>query len=983
MRKNEMLDMKKRLDHSPIMISLLIAILLLLSIFTFIPSEAEGAPGSFERTTLIIDPWGNVGTSSSLALDSNGKVHISYIDVGSAGNDIKYASNSRGSWYNMGIDWWDMGYTSSIAVDSNDKVHIAYQDINSLDLKYATDAGGSWATYVLDDTSIGWYCSIAVDSNDKVHIGYWDFGNLTLKYATNAGGSWAYETVEGGNVGYYPSIAIDSNNSVHISHYDNNNHDLRYATNEGGSWTRQAIDTAGNVGITNSLGIDSDGNLHISYYDSTNGNLKYVNNEGGGWNFQTIDHEGDVGLFSSLAIDPSDGIHISYYDDTNGDLKYTTDLGGTWGCQALDTEGDVGLYTAIAVDSQYRAHISYYDYLYEDLKYTTGFFTVPSAPSNLQTVAGDGFANISWDAPSIDGGYPIDSYNIYRGDSPGTETLLTTVGDRGYFNDTSLVNGQTYYYRVSAVNVAEESPLSEEVSAKPATIPGVPMDLHADSCGFQVNLSWNPPSFDGGSSITGYNVYRGENSDWMLLLTEAVDATYYNDTWVVKGNEYFYRVTAVNDMGQGPMSDVVSATPMSAPSQPDDLQAVAKNASVELSWSPPMDSGGSTITNYTIYRGTAQDEHSLLVTIGDELAYLDSNLINGQTYYYRVSATNWVGEGPMSAEVEAKPLGVPSAPEGLAASARDGQVNLSWSYPADDGGTPITNFTIYRGNSSSSLLPLVTIGDALQYDDTSVLNGITYYYEVSAVNAVGEGERSAQVNATPVADLIPTVPSSPQDLEAVAGDAWIALEWSAPEDDGGADITNYKVYRGDSPSSLVLLTTIENSLQYNDTSVLNGETYYYQVGAINSVGIGPKSASIYATPSSPFVPSVPSQPQNLQADAGDGFINISWEAPLDDGGSPITGYVIYRGNSSDSLHYLDEVGPSATSFIDTSVQNDHQYYYCVFAMNGVGEGNLSVAVSGTPLYSTSDGDDLTLPIAVAIIGVLAIASIAIYMRRIR
>jgi fibronectin type 3 domain-containing protein len=885
MDRRRVSDKMGQRDWSSIFSSLVIAIFLLLSVLAFIPADTEATPGTFERTTLAIDYWGNVGSYSSIALDSNDKVHISYLDLGGSGiNHLKYASNSQGGWFNMGIDWWDMGPTSSIAVDSNNKSHIAYQDITNLDLKYATDASGSWATYTLDNTNIGWYCSIAIDSNDKVHISYWDFMNLALKYATNAGGSWTNETVEGGNVGYYSSIAVDSNNSVHISHFDNTNKDLRYATNSGGSWNRQAIDTGGSVGVTNSIGIDSEGKLHISYYDNTNKNLKYVNNEGGSWNIQVIDHQDDVGFYSSLAIDPSDKIHISYYDKTNGDLKYATDVGGTWGYQTIDAEGDVGLFSSIAVDSQYRVHISYYDYYYEDLKYATGFFTVPSAPTNLDTFVGDGFANITWDAPSIDGGYPIDNYTIYRGDSPGTETLLTTVGNQGYFNDTSIVNGETYYYRVSAVNVVEESPLSEEVSAKPATTPEAPTDLQADSCGFQVNLSWNPPSFDGGSPITGYNVYRGETSDWMLLLATAIDQPYFNDTWVVKGNEYFYKVTAVNDMGESPMSSAVSAISATVPSQPENLQAEVGDSLVELSWNPPSDSGGSTITNYTIYRGTSQGGESFLIAIGDELYYMDSDLTNGQTYYYKVSAINGVGEGPRSNEAEAKPMAVPSAPEDFLASVGDSIVNLSWSYPSDDGGSTVTNFTVYRGNSSSSLLPLVTLG---------------------------------------------------------------------------------------------------NFTEYSDTSVVNGETYYYQVAAVNTVGIGSRSDSIFATPSSPLIPMIPSQPQNPQADAGNGFINISWEAPLDDGGSPIAGYVIYRGNSTSSLHYLDQVGPSTTSFNDTSVQNEHQYYYRISAVNEVGEGNSSLAVSGTPFDSASDGGDLTLPIAIVIIAVLAIASIAVYMRRIR
>ncbi|MBI5056463.1 MAG: choice-of-anchor D domain-containing protein, partial [Nitrospirae bacterium] len=109
------------------------------------------------------------------------------MSIGGSTDSLKYTTNASGSWVTSTIDsTGDVGQYTSITVDSNIKVHISYFDYTNYDLKYATNASGSWVTYTIDSTgNVGYYTSIAIDSNNKVHISYYYRTESALKYATN------------------------------------------------------------------------------------------------------------------------------------------------------------------------------------------------------------------------------------------------------------------------------------------------------------------------------------------------------------------------------------------------------------------------------------------------------------------------------------------------------------------------------------------------------------------------------------------------------------------------------------------------------------------------------------------------------------------------------------------------------------------------------------------------------------------------------
>src|SRR5437879_2792938 len=173
------------------------------------------------------------------------------------------------------------------------------------------------------------------------------------------------------------------------------------------------------------------------------------------------------------------------------------------------------------------------------------------------------------------------------------------------------------------------------------------------------------------------------------------------------------------------------------PSAPQNLQAVGGNGQVTLTWDPPSDDGGAPILLYTIYRGNSSGGESLLITVPLVTTYIDLTVSNGVTYYYQVSATNAVGEGPLSNEASATPnppATVPGAPEGLGATAGDAIIALVWSPPSSDGGSPITNYKIYRGNSSGGEAFFTEIGNVLANSDTRPTSGQSEHYKGSRVH---------------------------------------------------------------------------------------------------------------------------------------------------------------------------------------------------------------------------------------------------------
>src|SRR5438093_7817374 len=135
-----------------------------------------------------------------------------------------------------------------------------------------------------------------------------------------------------------------------------------------------------------------------------------------------------------------------------------------------------------------------------------------------------------------------------------------------------------------------------------------------------------------------------------------------------------------------------------------------------------------------------------MATVRNINSYTHTGLTNVVTYFYEVKAVNARGSSPLSNEASATPVGPPSAPQNLQSSAGTRNVTLTWQTPASDGGSPITNYRIFRSTSSGSETIIATVGNVNSYTNTGLTNGVTYFYEVKAVNALGSSILSSEAS---------------------------------------------------------------------------------------------------------------------------------------------------------------------------------------------------------------------------------------------
>jgi hypothetical protein len=200
------------------------------------------------------------------------------------------------------------------------------------------------------------------------------------------------------------------------------------------------------------------------------------------------------------------------------------------------------------------------------------------------------------------------------------------------------------------------------------------------------------------------------------------------------------------------------------PTSPQSISLTAGQGQVSVSWTAPSSNGGTSVTSYTLQRATDSGFTTGVVTTTGltGLSTTVTGLTNGTPYYFRVYAVNAVGTaaGTGSAwRTAASPVTptasatVPGAPTSPVASQQTVQnptgLKLSWTAPASNGGSAITQYAIqYSTEPDMITTPVLTGSTSTTYNINGLLSGATYYMRVAAVNAIGTGNYSETVSAT-------------------------------------------------------------------------------------------------------------------------------------------------------------------------------------------------------------------------------------------
>uniref|UniRef100_A0A8C7I473 Titin n=1 Tax=Oncorhynchus kisutch TaxID=8019 RepID=A0A8C7I473_ONCKI len=526
-------------------------------------------------------------------------------------------------------------------------------------------------------------------------------------------------------------------------------------------------------------------------------------------------------------------------------------------------------------------------------------------------------------------------------------------------------------------------------------------DVTAEKC----ILSWLPPSHDGGAKILHYIIEKRETSRlaWTNVATD-LQVNRFKVTKLLKGNEYIFRVMAVNMYGTGeplesdPMVSTNPYVPADAPSTPE-VTTITKNTMV-VCWERPDHDGGSDIFNYVVER---RDKTGLRWvkcnkrTVTD-LRFKVSGLTPGHEYEFRIIAENNAGLGTPSpssefykdvgkytiklvntagestVDIAVVVLDKPGPPTGpiTVDEVTSDSVVLSWNPPTYVGGCAINNYVVEKRETSTTNWQIVSATVARTTIKAARLKtGYEYQFRIAAENRYGKSPVliSENIVAQYPFDL-PSAPGTPI-VQSSTKDSMVIV-WEKPGSDGGSKILGYHL---ESKERNSLLWVKQNKqlipdLRFKLSGLDEGIEYEYRVYAENIVGVG-KASKLSEIRVARDPCDSPGKPEAVIVTRG--AVTLQWTKPELDGGSKITGYFVEKKELPEGRWMKASfANVIETQFIVTGLVEDQCYEFRVIARNAAGVYSLpseTVVVQypfseplapGTPFVSSVTKDHMVV-----------------------
>uniref|UniRef100_A0A7N8XU64 Titin n=1 Tax=Mastacembelus armatus TaxID=205130 RepID=A0A7N8XU64_9TELE len=512
--------------------------------------------------------------------------------------------------------------------------------------------------------------------------------------------------------------------------------------------------------------------------------------------------------------------------------------------------------------------------------------------------------------------------------------------------DSVRVDGGIYTLQLTNEAGSETVPFKVVVLDRPCPCEG-PLQITGvaeDRC----TLVWRAPLHDGGSPVTHYIIERRETSRlaWTVVSNNC-DTTCHRVTKLLEGNEYMFRVMAVNSHGVSePLESagVIMKTPFVLPGPPhiQDISNITHDG-MTITWSAPESDGGSEITNYIIEK---KDRSGIKWTRCNrqkvtDLCFRVTSLSTGHEYEFRVAAENVVGVGepslPSSYYKASDPKYKPGAPAYVnVIDSTKSSITVSWGKPLFDGGSTIQGYIVEACKAEEEEWTMVTPPTGLRvnkYEISKLTEGQEYKIQVCAVNKKGVGEPAVLSGTAKPEERMepPQIHLTSELRKGIVMKAGGSVRIYIPFKGRPTPEIKWTKDEGDLTEKAV----VEKALNFTQLSIDScdrSDSGKYTLTLTNSSGSVSEFVSVK-------VLDTPGAPQNLVVkDVKKDSVTLVWDAPLIDGGSKIKNYVIDKRESTRKAYANVSTKCNKTTFKVENLIEGALYYFRVMAENDYGIG---------------------------------------------
>ena len=460
-------------------------------------------------------------------------------------------------------------------------------------------------------------------------------------------------------------------------------------------------------------------------------------------------------------------------------------------------------------------------------------------------------ATVSWRG-SLNYGADITGYRVEWSTRDGRWSAISPGGADGRqlppttrsFLVTGLPAATAVHFRVRALSAAGPSPAAiTSMVHTGAIVPSPPTGVAATPVANGLDVTWSPPTNDGGAVVTGFEVRWSSDQGQTWSAPSLATTTELSVADLDGTLSYQVEVSATNEAGTGGWSEPSpAAQPLLVPSPPSQLTQSPLVYAVTLSWTPPALDPGMVLDGYR-YRispdGGTTWSNALPTGSADPTVIVHG--VGRSSWVEVQSVVNTVTSG-WSAPLSLSPITRSSPPRGVHATPGTGAVILAWTSPADPGGGALSGYAIEQRTSGGRWSTVVPSTNSLStsYAVGNLATGTHYEFAVRALSSSGPNNLDSWwSDASPavVPGVVPNAPGRPE-LSRVAGH-W-RIHWLRPAADGGYRIRNYRIEVAVGASAW---TTVAKS---HSTSAVIGlpatrAAVRVRVVAVNSVGLSPPS----------------------------------------------------------------------------------------------------------------------------------------------